>query len=419
MNKFLIVGFYSNFQTNLIMNVFENYNKNKIRIWVNKRKNFDLIKSKFKNIELFDYHDCIRGINDFDLNDSYISDKNLIYFSKKYLDTFIKMYERFDPIIQYDKKFKEDHFNFLLKKWANKILKEEINTVFFFANPHTLFDFSIYIVCKFLKIKIIIQEDTKYFSTIFFTKGINNLSEVGKKFKKKIDKKNLQKIKNLIQNYKLLSVQKYLGDLEFLSELNFKKKQATLIRILYWTFLKPFVQYRFNFLKIYKFFFVKQSSAIWNYTKKPYYQKKSLPTKFDDQFYYIRKYFRLSYLKRQLKIHTTKPNLKKNYIVFYGSISPEKSQVPDAKNFHNTLKVLKYIRKLIPSDWHIFYKEHPAVFSMQFESHLTKDREYYSNLIKLPKLSIVSLDFEKKKTFKKFKIYYYNYRGNRNAVSNK
>lgn len=395
MNKFLIVGFYSKFQTNLIMNVFKNYNKNNIGIWVNKRENFNLIKKKFNNVEIFDYHDCIRGINEFNLENNNFSNKSLINFSKKYLDTFTKMYERFDPIIQYDKKYKENHFHFLLNNWANKISKEKINKVLFFANPHTLFDYSIYIICKFLKIKIIIQEDTKYFSTIFFTKSISNLSKVGKEFKKKIDNKNFYKIEQLIKNYKIFSVKKYLGDMEFLSELNFKKEQASLIRILYWAFLKPFVKYKLNFIKIYKFFFKKQTSAIWNYSKKPYYQKSSLPTKFEDQFYYIQKYFKLAILKKELKKNTTKPDLKKNYVVFYGSISPEKSQIPDAKNFHDTFKVLKSIRRILPSDWFIYYKEHPAVFSMQFDTHLTKKKDYYSILNKVSNLYIVDLNFDK------------------------
>ena len=138
MNNFLIVGFYSKFQTNLIMNVFKNYNNNNIGIWVNKKENFNLIKKKFNNIEIFDYHDCIRGINNFNLENNKSSNKNLIKFSKNYLDTFLKMYERFDPIIQYDKKYKKDHFHFLLKNWKNKILKEKINKVLF-LQIHTHF----------------------------------------------------------------------------------------------------------------------------------------------------------------------------------------------------------------------------------------------------------------------------------------
>ena len=404
MNKFLIVGFYSKFQTNLIMNVFENYNKNNMGIWINKKENFKLIKERFEKVELLDYHDCIRGINDFNLEDKKSSTKALIKFSKKYLETFLKMYERFDPIIQYDKKYKQNHFHFLLKNWVNKISKEKINTALFFANPHTLFDYSIYIVCKFLNIKIIIQEDTKYFSTIFFTKSIGDLSKAGKDFKKMINKKNSHKIKKLISNYKIFSVQKYLGDMEFLSELNFKKDQASLIRILYWAFLKPFIKYRLNFLKVYEYFFKKQNSAIWNYTKKPYYLKSSLPTKFEDQFYYIQKYFKLSSLKKKLKINTSEPDLKKDYVVFYDSISPEKSQIPDAKNFYDTLKVLKLIRRILPPGWRIYYKEHPAAFSMQFETHLSKSKDFYSDLKKIKNLSIIDLNFKKKDLLKKSKF---------------
>ena len=42
--------------------------------------------------------------------------------------------------------------------------------------------------------------------------------------------------------------------MEFLSELNFKKEQASLVRILYWSFLRPFVKYKLNFYKLFQFF---------------------------------------------------------------------------------------------------------------------------------------------------------------------
>ena len=129
-----------------------------------------------------------------------------------------------------------------------------------------------------------------------------------------------------------------------------------------------------------------------------------MPTKFEDQFYYISKYFKLEKLKKDLENNTTKPDLKKNYIVFYGSISPEKSQIPDAENFHDTYKVLRSIKRILPSDWLIYYKEHPAIFSMQFETHLAKKQGYYSNLNKIPNLFIVDLNFEKNHLLKNSKF---------------
>ena len=111
-----------------------------------------------------------------------------------------------------------------------------------------------------------------------------------------------------------------------------------------------------------------------NYSKKPYYQKSSLPTKFEDQFYYISKYFKLEKLKKDLENNTTKPDLKKNYIVFYGSISPEKSQIPDAENFHDTYKVLRSIKKNFAFGLVNILKSTFTIFSMQFETHLAKNK---------------------------------------------
>ena len=66
-----------------------------------------------------------------------------------------------------DEKKNEEELKDMEKSEEAKIKDQKINRVLFYANPHVLYDFAIYVICKYYKIKIIIQEDSKYFSTIF------------------------------------------------------------------------------------------------------------------------------------------------------------------------------------------------------------------------------------------------------------
>ena len=396
MNTFLISGFYSDFQTDLIINAIAKDKYNKVDIWITKETQFKYIRSKSCVRELLDNHDCIRGINFSPNEDKKFNFKKLIKFSEQFSTTFSKMMTRFDPNDIYDEKYRKNHFHFLLKNWALKIIKRKINVALFFVNPHTLFDYAIYVVCKYLKIKIIIQEDTKYLAGAFFTKSIEGLSLIAKNHKKISPKNITKKTKTFIESNQILSTVRYNGDVEALSEMPYDH-EVSFSRIFYWTFVKPFVKNKLNLFQIYKYFFKKQKRAVWNYSKYHYYDKRSMPTHFQDQYYYFKKNYLLKSLQRSYNRLSIIPSFYHNYVVFYDSINPEKSVVPDAVIFSNTMKILKEIRKYIPVSWHIYYKEHPAAYSLHYETHLSKKVKFYEDICKIPNLLLVKINYDKKK----------------------
>ena len=63
MKTILISGFYSKFQTDLIIRAFGKNKKIKIDTWITKEHNFNYIRNKISTSELLDNYDCIRGIN--------------------------------------------------------------------------------------------------------------------------------------------------------------------------------------------------------------------------------------------------------------------------------------------------------------------------------------------------------------------
>lgn len=396
MNTLLISGFYSDFQTDLIINVFGKDKKVKIDTWITKENQFDYVSNKIKINELIDNYDCIRGINFAEAINRNRNFKKLIKFSENFFKTFNEMMTRFDPNNLYNYNYRKKHFHFLLRNWASKIINRKINVVLFMVNPHTLFDYAIYVVCKYLKIKTIILEDTKYLAGSFFTKSIEGLSSFAKSNKESTSQYISKKTKIFLKSNKILSTKRYNGNVEAFSEIPFKH-DVSYLRIFYWTFVKPFLKYNFNILKIYNYFFIKQQRAVWNYSKYNYYDKRSLPTLFQDQFYYFKKNYLLKQLKKSYNALSVYPNFKHNYVVFYDSINPEKSLIPDAIEFTNTLEVLKEIRENIPNHWFIYYKEHPAAYSLHFETHLTKNNSFYSEISKIPNLIIVKFSTDKKK----------------------
>ena len=131
MDILLISGFYSEMQTDLIINSLGKNKKIKIDTWITKFNNFNYIKQHILVDEVLDNHDCIRGINFSKDSDNIKKFSKLIKFSKNYSKTFIEMMTRFDPNIRYDDNYRLNHFHFLLKNWALNIINRKINKVLF------------------------------------------------------------------------------------------------------------------------------------------------------------------------------------------------------------------------------------------------------------------------------------------------
>ncbi|PIY79917.1 MAG: hypothetical protein COY81_00295 [Candidatus Pacebacteria bacterium CG_4_10_14_0_8_um_filter_43_12] len=87
--------------------------------------------------------------------------------------------------------------------------------------------------------------------------------------------------------------------------------------------------------------------------------------------------------------------LKQSYLFFPLHYQPERTTMPEAEVFENQLLALKIISKAIPDNWKIYVKEHPRQFALNdIRTNLFRDKQYYLQLVKIPKIVLVDINID-------------------------
>ena len=138
----------------------------------------------------------------------------------------------------------------------------------------------------------------------------------------------------------------------------------------------------------------------WHFIKinqRPYNDIKSRPNRFQ---YAIA--FNLISFKNYLNFkHYNKvaeqPLFKdKKYVYFSASYQPEASTNIQAGFYEDQFQVLDILSYVIPTDWFIYYKEHPSTFSTSFgkRGSLIRSKFYYKRLKKYKNIKLISTEAE-------------------------
>ena len=98
-------------------------------------------------------------------------------------------------------------------------------------------------------------------------------------------------------------------------------------------------------------------------------------------------------LKKNYKSYSVKPNFNFKFVLFCPNVQPEASTLPLANDFVDFRNIIELLEKYIPKHWKIFYKEHPLTFSLVKEAYLSKNKNYYKNIIS-DRLILIDYDFD-------------------------
>jgi|WetSurMetagenome_2_1015567.scaffolds.fasta_scaffold190150_1 hypothetical protein len=82
---------------------------------------------------------------------------------------------------------------------------------------------------------------------------------------------------------------------------------------------------------------------------------------------------------------------KGKYIVFFMHLQPERTTLPEGYGFCNHYKVLQILSDIIPKDWTIYVKEHPANFYTKC-SPCGRWPSFYTDIAKINNVSFVPLE---------------------------
>ena len=84
--------------------------------------------------------------------------------------------------------------------------------------------------------------------------------------------------------------------------------------------------------------------------------------------------------------------LNDQYVLFAAGYQPEAISNIFQGKFENYILILEQLDQLIPNDWYIYYKEHPAHFIKSGKGFLARNKNYYKRIKNLKKIKFLSND---------------------------
>jgi hypothetical protein len=87
----------------------------------------------------------------------------------------------------------------------------------------------------------------------------------------------------------------------------------------------------------------------------------------------------------------SKAALPDKFIVFYLHLQPERSTLPEGYGFQSQYKAILLLSELIPDDWYIVVKEHPATFYTHCKP-FGRWPKFYDELVSIKKVRLVKLE---------------------------
>ena len=332
------------------------------------------IKSLFPKSNFIDQRDAVRCKN-FNIEKKHNKLKKLKKFEKIGIN-LLKKYLIFDNL-SYN--YKKQIYYKTANYWLFEIEDKKIDIFLSKTTPHHFYDYIIYYCFKALNKKTFSLNSINLPDRLYLTEDINN-RKIKFNLTKSINKSNVD-----------IASKKYNS----ISKLNFNKNMPWYIKK-YGNIpdYKYLLYIFYNLIKSMSTFLVfkhKVRAPIDYQYKSDNFFESNIYTKLY-QFYLLQARFCIKKLiiKKKYKrlCHTNIFSTK--YVYFAAQFKPEASADPESGKFLSHIQILKELRKNLPSEYAIVYKEHPNQFHHNSMWDIQKDNKYYKELQKIKKLIFVS-----------------------------
>lgn len=297
-------------------------------------------------------------------------------------------------------------FNF----WKYQLLEKKINICYSFFTPHDPSSFSLYLVCKYLKIPYIFIDNAKIFSKYRHLSCslenrnllIQNKFSKTPSWAKDIFDNYSTKIKKNFKSAQPYFVKNKPSDKSMRDRMNYYRlKILKIVKKEKFRSIQIIIKKTFNKLVPQTPIFFKFNRNFWNSSSANIGRFKFLLIKIKI-FLRIKK-IRSFYIKNCFKLNQHK---KINYIYFPDHLAPEASLLPMATwNRHSEI-ALKSIIKVLPKGWKIIYKANPCQFTFDspYSSYIDwHSKEYYKLLLKTGKIIFAPINFSTSELIKNSK----------------
>lgn len=278
-----------------------------------------------------------------------------LYEIESTLITMKKFYGLFGSVLA-----KKHLFHRLIQYWHGVIKKYKPEIIFFVIYPHSVFDYTIYSLAKFLKIKTIMFEYTgvsdRYLLISNFKEGSIALREEylvnqNQQFK-------LEDLSQDLQTYYRWHLDHAFGEIQ--PELKVDLERRTGIN-------KLLLKLKVLIKSFYDLSFFKKLAG--------YIAKEIGPN-----------------MKKEYEALQTNPDYGKKYIYLPLSYQPECSSSPLGGVFVDQILIIKTLSYCLPKDWLIYIKEHPIQWAISSLAYFDfRYRGYYQEIAKIKNVKLLPI----------------------------
>lgn len=281
-----------------------------------------------------------------------------------------------EPLSTWQKNY---YINLIFSYWSDHFKKNKPSSIFFVSTPHFPWDYALYLLAKIEKIKVYIICRPRIDNALFIYSDINNI--LNSSIKSKISQKSY--FPNKFQTDELL----YSELTEYSKKKNRYKFNVTFqkfknLKGIFLSWFSPIVDNNFYYgLNLLKFFIFKFKRIV-----------------------YKNKY------KNWIKKNMIRENdIKKNFVIFFLQVRPERTLMPEGGLFYNQIEAIKILSKVLPNNYQILVKEHPLMFSDTFYKpdirllnfHKLED---YLQINNISKVKFLDFNFNTRKLINKAKL---------------
>lgn len=358
-------------------------------------KDEDMLRKVYPSLPFQRYFDAWRGVFPENVENkastSYIDIDFIKQFSSEELQA-LSMMDRLD----YDRHSftymeRERYYLSLIKKWQACIKLYKPDIVISAVNPHRVFDYVLYLVCKYKKIRFVsfqwsIEAGRIYPIDYFSDKDVlKRLLDNDYAIDLKKDSSEFVLPEDIKNNYDRMSADYRTAKPKYMAahDVDDKNNQS----LLYLS--KRFMTSHKIFGKQ-SMFIVGQTQTIYKNSKRSlehsrfsvweWYKKRKETFKYN------------KYLHDYYCSHTTDVSLDVPFIVFFLHYQPEETTSPNGGVFANQYLCIETLLKNTPEDVFIYVKEHPNQFMSHMQGHTKRIKEFYDDLIKNPRVRLVPFE---------------------------
>lgn len=361
-----------------------------------------LVPEAFPNCIYQEYNDAWKGIFPKEIEEGYSESYLDIDFLREYASyelQAIKMMDRMDPD-RYSFNFMERqrHFRKMLKYWTAclNLLKPDI--VVSAVVPHRIYDYVLYLLCKYHKIKYVTFRGFNFPGIII---PLNDANTVGDLFDQEyktfqnsdldINQLELKLSNEILEGYNKVKEDYKIAEPNYMKQHVLTHKKNSNIFLLLNTLYKQKTDTKVKL-------FGKKGmllNGVPTYLKN---KNKSLQKSNISLVKYVYLKLKGNFYKKTLNSYYSKKttDIVKGlpYILLPLHYQPEMTSNPSGDIFVDQLLCVEMLLKNSPSDFLIYVKEHRSQFYAHTEGHTSRMKEFYDDLLKYPRVRLISESYD-------------------------